>query len=234
MPTPSDVKTSIADGGRHRQRVGERGPHERRGAGRRDEGRHRAVGEGARAARADPARDAVGGAGDARPHLEDAEQVEREQQEQEGERPDDDRLLHVEPPPDELAPGAQEQQHAGERPERDDHPAGEEQAVPKRPRAVFPRLRHEPEDLDREHRQHARHDVQHEAAEEREEQRQGERLDAVAGLGRRRCGRRRGRARGGAAAGRRFERVDAPRAVGPAPRAVPARGRRAPSDRGTR
>ena len=132
--------------------------------------------------------------------LEQAPQVEAEEHHHHGEEGDEARLLELHPPAHRRPGRARRDGGQRQGPERgQDARRGRERAAHHLGAAV-PGAAHQAEDLEREHRQHARHGVEDEPAEQGEQQRDGRgcrrRLRGAPGVG--------GRARSsGAAAGRR-------------------------------
>ncbi len=89
----------------------------------------------------------------------------------------------METPAEFVAGGAEGGEHAGERPEREQHAGGEGEAVQGDLAAVGAGLVDEAEDLDPEHGKDARHEVEDESADEGEEERGAEAGDGRGGIG---------------------------------------------------
>ena len=95
-----------------------------------------------------------------------AREIEREEQEEDREHRDGDRRLELEAPAELLPERAQADEQPGEEPERDEHARDVQPGIPQ-PRMPL----REPEHLDRQHRQHARHQVEQQSARERKRER---------------------------------------------------------------
>ena len=104
-------------------------------------------------------------------HLEDAEQVQREDDEQRADRCDEERLLELKAPPDRGARRAQASHDARQREHRSENTRGVGRSVSGDLAATPMRELGDVEHLDREDRQDARHQVQDQAAEQRERER---------------------------------------------------------------
>ena len=203
-PEPERDEHQQRDRRRPRQRVTQRRAHERRRARRGDHDHQHAGAEGVeRAVLRRPS-------GDARrrqlAELEHAGQVERQHEEQDRERGHHRRRLQLEPPAELLARRAQRREHEAQRDEREHHAAGEGDGLPAQRRpAVL--VRGKAQHLDRQHREHAGHQVENDAAQQREQHRRGERQALRPGRRRDQVQRGRGGERGlrpgGHAAGQR-------------------------------
>ena len=145
--------------------------------------------------------------------MEDARQVQPDQQHDQGQGRHHARRLKLEAPSDGLTRRPQRQKPAGQRQKADQHPAGEGQAVPARASRIVRRRRQRGR-LHRQHREDARHQVQNQPAQQGQPQGLDECPDAAA----RRPGvgvRQRGQAAAtlGAGQGRAGNGLDFPRAL---------------------
>ena len=176
MPSPSATKITsivVADAG---QGEAERGAHERRRARRRDDD-----GENARAERVERAilrRPARHAGRRELTELEDAGQVEREHEEEDGERAHDRGRLQLEAPAQLFPAGPQRGERRAQRDERQHDAARERDGFVAHRRAGVLVCR-EAEHFQREHRKNARHEIEDEAADERRDDGDGER-DGIA------------------------------------------------------
>ena len=115
------------------------------------------------------------------PHCYQAEKAQAQQKHEGAQEDDERRRLELEPPADLLPPGFQQQNRGGESEEGRHHSRGERQPELPGAGARFAGLRHEPQDLEGNHREDAGHQVEDQSADEGEEQvrRQGARFGGV-------------------------------------------------------
>jgi hypothetical protein len=101
--------------------------------------------------------------------LEGTHQVQTQRKEQQGQHEDHARLLQLEAPADGTAGGPQRQQQPGQRQEAEHHAGAVGQRVAAQAGWLIALLR-QPQQLDRQHREHAGHQVEHHAAHQRHRQ----------------------------------------------------------------
>ena len=167
-PAPSATNTASASTGGGEHCIAERRAHERRGTRGRDNRRQDPGREGA--GQSGPLGEAAADtSGQPDAEFDDPGQAETHREQQIGEQRDDHRRLQLEPPADRGAAGAQRQQEPAERGEADDNARGIGEAVPALLGAMH--RDRDSQQLQRQDREDARHQVQDRAAEKRQQQR---------------------------------------------------------------
>ena len=167
MPTPSIAEDRQRDHGRLSDRVAECGAHERRSARRGHDHRQHAGAEAAAPVGLADQCVRCPGVAEAAAECEfvDAEQVQPDDEEEHRQRRDDPRRLQLEAPAERAAGLLQGDQQAREQHEGQDYTDREGDAVHSHRTAVGAMLR-EPDQLQRQHRKHAGHQVQDQSADE--------------------------------------------------------------------
>ena len=175
MPRPSAANTRQCHGRRLRDRIPERCAHERRGAGRSDHGRQARRSQCCRASVLPCRRCAVAELARREPkrELERAEQVQPDREEQQREHDDDPGRLQLESPAELGAALTEARAGAGEQEEGRDHARRVGQAVQAqagmRPMRgiVFAIMLDQRQQLERQHREDAGHEIEQQAAQQR-------------------------------------------------------------------
>ncbi len=155
----------LARRGEHR--IAERRAHERRRAWGRDDRRQDAGRK--RAGKPGPLGEAAADAAQPDAEFDDPGQAQPHREQEIGEQRDDNRRLQLEAPADRVAAGPQYQQQPAERGEAHDHARGVGETVAALLGAVH--RDRDPQQLQRQDREDARHQVQDRAADKRQQQR---------------------------------------------------------------